>query len=64
MEITLDTQEQLAAEINLEFAKLAQLLEEMPPAYRACYEINKRVVQFIDNARLLQTPKPKEMVEL
>jgi len=64
MEITQDSQEQLAAELNLEFARLAQLVEENPPAYRLLYHINKRVVQFIDNARLLQTPKPKEMVEL
>jgi hypothetical protein len=63
MLITQDTQEQLAAEINLEFAKLAALLEEDPAAYKATYEINKRVVTFIDNARLLQS-KPKEMVDL
>lgn len=62
-EISQFSQDKLISEINLEYAKLASLLEENPPAYKKLWEVHQKVIEFSDNARLLQT-KPKELITI
>lgn len=62
-EISQFSQDKLISEINLEYAKLASLLEENPPAYKKLWEVHQKVIEFSDNARLLQI-KPKELITI
>ncbi len=63
IEISQFSQDKLISEINLEYAKLATLLEENPTAYKKLWEVHQKVIEFSDNARLLQT-KIKEIVSI
>lgn len=62
-EISQFSQDKLISEINLGYAKLASLLEENPPAYKKLWEVHQKVIEFADNARLLQTTQ-KEIVQI
>lgn len=57
MQITPETQEQLAEEINAQFKNLAELLLEHHEAYKLVYTLNGKFVEYCERARLLTQSK-------
>jgi hypothetical protein len=63
MQITPETQEQLAEEINAQFKNLAELLLEHHEAYKLVYTLNGKFIEYCEHARIL-TQNTKQNVSI
>lgn len=57
-----ESQENLDVQIQKSFQDLSELLQDNAMAYKLCYEINKKYIEYSCNARMLLNQKPKQVI--